>query len=48
MSLVTLRCDNQRGLMMDKSPDTARPEELVAEFLDEFRAAGNYRRDCVA
>src|SRR6185369_17876581 len=34
--------------MMDTSPDTARPEVLVAEFLSEFRATGNYRRDCVA
>ncbi|HKQ05325.1 MAG TPA: glycosyltransferase family 9 protein [Blastocatellia bacterium] len=34
--------------MMDTSPDTARPEALVAEFLSEFRATGDYRRDCVA
>ena len=34
--------------MMNQSPDSARPDELVAEFLSEFRATGNYRRDLVA
>ncbi len=33
---------------MNKVLDTATPEELVAEFLNEFRATGNYRRDCIA
>jgi ADP-heptose:LPS heptosyltransferase len=33
---------------MTKVLDMATPEELIAEFLDEFRATGNYRRDCIA
>jgi hypothetical protein len=34
--------------MMNQSLDSTRPDELVAEFLSEFRATGNYRRDLVA
>ena len=33
---------------MNEALDTATPEELIAEFLDGFRATGNYRRDCIA
>src|SRR5437868_3746662 len=34
--------------MMNRSLDSTRPDAIVAEFLSEFRATGDYRRDCVA
>jgi ADP-heptose:LPS heptosyltransferase len=33
---------------MNTALDIATPDELIAEFLNEFRATGNYRRECVA
>lgn len=34
--------------MMNTALDIATPDELIAEFLNEFRVTGNYRRECVA
>jgi ADP-heptose:LPS heptosyltransferase len=34
--------------MMNIMLDIATPDELIAEFLNDFHATGNYRRECVA
>src|ERR1041384_1593026 len=34
--------------MMNTALDMATPDELIAEFMNEFSATGHYRRECVA
>jgi ADP-heptose:LPS heptosyltransferase len=34
--------------MMNTALDIATPDELIAEFMNEFNATGHYRRECVA